>query len=357
MPTYPTPTATANRAAITPTGVRPMFQKAVKFESRLRLAIAGPSGSGKTFTSLAIATALGGRIALVDTEHGSASKYADLFDFDVLNLDAPFHPDRFVEAIRAAQAAGYQVLILDSLSHAWSGPGGVLEIKEQLAKRREYNDYTAWGPAGELQNRLVQAILASNMHVIATMRSKTSYAMDEVIEDGRKRTKIVKQGMAPIQRDGFEYEFDVFIDMDIDNNAIVTKTRCPALTGKVFPRPGADVAGILSTWLKGQPAPEPPPPDPSGQGHDPAGGGSGNGTSGGSSNGHASGGNGTAPVDPQTQAARRLRAKLEAMGVSFADPSTTVTAALAGVDQPWAKQALSLIKQKDWTGLLQLELA
>ncbi|MFZ2361877.1 MAG: ATP-binding protein [Anaerolineae bacterium] len=352
MPTYPAPTATPNRAAVTPAGVRPMFQRAVKFEARLRLAIAGPSGSGKTYTSLAIATALGGRIALVDTEHGSASKYADLFDFDVLNLDAPFHPDRFVEAIRAAQAAGYQVLILDSLSHAWSGPGGVLEIKEQMAKRREYNDYTAWGPAGELQNRLVQAILRSDLHVIATMRSKTSYAMDEVIEDGRKRTKVVKQGMAPIQRDGFEYEFDVFIDMDIDNNAIVTKTRCPALTGKVFPRPGADVAEILATWLKGQPAPEPPPTDPSGQGHDPGG----NGAGGGGSNGHTSVGNGTAPADPQAEAGRRLRARLETMGIDMSG-STTVTAALANVDQPWAKQAVGLIKQKDWAGLLQLELA
>ncbi len=176
------------------------------------------------------------------------------------------------------------------------------------------------------------------------MRSKTSYAMDEVMEDGRKRTKVVKQRMAPIQRDGFEYEFDVFIDMDLDNNAIVTKTRCPALTGKVFPRPGADVAEILATWLKGQPAPEPPPTDPSGQGHDPAGGsngaGSGNGTGGG-------GGNGADPVDPQMQAGRRLRAKLEAMGVSFADPSATVTAALAGIDQPWARQAVGLGNRDD----------
>lgn len=355
MPTYPASTATANRAAVTPAGVRPMFQRAVKFESRLRLAIAGPSGSGKTYTSLAIATALGGRIALVDTEHGSASKYADLFDFDVLNLDAPFHPDRFVDAIRAAQAAGYQVLILDSLSHAWSGPGGVLEMKEQFAKLRQYNDYTAWGPAGDLQNRLVQAIVRSDLHVIATMRSKTSYAMDEVIEDGKKRTKVTKQGMAPIQRDGFEYEFDVFIDMDIDNNAIVTKTRCPELNGRVFKKPGADVAEILSAWLKGQPAPEPPPTDPSGQGHDPAGGG--NGAGGGGNGTGGGGGNGATPVDPQTQAARRLRARLETMGVSFADPSTTVTAALTGVDQPWARQAVGLIKQKDWAGLLQLELA
>jgi hypothetical protein len=191
------------------------------------------------------------------------------------------------------------------------------------------------------------------------MRSKTSYAMDEVIEDGRKRTKVVKQGMAPIQRDGFEYEFDVFIDMDIDNNAIVTKTRCPALTGKVFPRPGADVAEILATWLKGQPAPEPPPTDRSSQGHDPggngAGGGNGTGGAGGIGTGGA-GGNGTAPVDPQAEAGRRLRARLETMGIDMSG-STTVTAALTGVDQPWAKQAVGLIKQKDWAGLLKLELA
>jgi hypothetical protein len=145
--------------------------------------------------------------------------------------------------------------------------------------------------------------------------------------------------------------------MDIDNNAIVTKTRCPALTGKVFPRPGADVAEILATWLKGQPAPEPPPTDPSGQGHDPGGNGAGgNGTGGGSSNGHASGGNGTAPADAQAEAGRRLRARLETMGIDMSG-STTVTAALAGVDQPWARQAVGLIKQKDWAGLLQLELA
>lgn len=338
LPATPAP----NRAVTK--GVQPMFQKAVKFQAKLRLAIAGPSGSGKTFTSLAIATALGGRIALVDTEHGSASKYADLFDFDVLNLDAPFHPDRFVEAIRAAQAAGYQIVILDSLSHAWSGPGGVLELKEQFARLRQYNDYTAWGPAGELQNKLVQAILGSDMHIIATMRSKTSYAMDEVTEDGRKRTKVVKQGMAPIQRDGFEYEFDVFLDMDVENNAIVSKTRCPALTGRVFKNPGADVAEILSTWLSGPQAPETGKTSP---GHSAAG-----------NNGTSGGGIGAPVSDPRTLAAHRLRTKLEMLGVSFADPSTTISAALIKVDdQPWAKQAIGLIKQEDWNGLLQLELA
>jgi hypothetical protein len=231
-----------------------VFQKAVKFKAKLRLAVIGPAGSGKTYTSLAIATAIAakddGRIALIDTEYGSASKYADQFNFDVLNLDAPFHPDRFVEAIKDAEDAGYDVLVIDSLSHAWSGPGGVLQLKDEFSKLREYNDYTAWRPAGDIQNRLVQAILRSRVHVIATMRSKTEYTLEEYTDgNGRKRSKPVKVGMAPVQRDGFEYEFDVMFDMDIENNAIVTKTRCPALTGKVFARPDAEVAEILYEWL------------------------------------------------------------------------------------------------------------
>ena len=102
-----------------------MFKKAVKHESKLRLAIAGPSGSGKTFTSLAIGTSLG-RVAVVDTESGSASKYADLFDFDVMEIDAPFHPNKYIEAIKGAVQAGYDVVILDTLSHAWFAEGGVL---------------------------------------------------------------------------------------------------------------------------------------------------------------------------------------------------------------------------------------
>ena len=103
-----------------------MFQKAVKQEAKLRLAIAGPAGSGKTYTGLSIAQSLanGGKIAVLDTEHGSASKYADLFDFDVMEMDPPFHPDRFAAAIREAQGAGYKVIVLDSLSHAWNGTGG-----------------------------------------------------------------------------------------------------------------------------------------------------------------------------------------------------------------------------------------
>lgn len=233
-----------------------MFKKAVKQEAKLRLAIAGPSGSGKTYTALAIAQAFGGSVAVVDTEHGSASKYADLFGFDVLEMEAPFHPDRFVTAIREAASAGYTTIVLDSLSHAWNGQGGLLELVEDAQKRmKTSNSFAAWKDVTPIQNRFIEGIVSAPIHVIATMRSKQEYVQEKDERTGK--TQIRKVGMAPVQRDGFEYEFDVFLDMDVNNNAIVSKTRCPALTGKVFTKPGADVANILMDWLHGAPAPAP----------------------------------------------------------------------------------------------------
>lgn len=229
-----------------------LFKKATKTEAKLRLAIAGPSGSGKTYSSLAIAAALGGPIAVLDTEHGSASKYADLFEFDVLELHAPYHPDKYMEAIHEASNAGYRVIILDSMSHAWNGEGGLLELVEQATKRQKTpNSYTAWHDVTPIQNKLIEAIVSANIHIIATMRSKQDYVQEK---DSNGRSTIRKVGMAPIQREGFEYEFDVFFDLDIDNNAVVTKTRCPALTGTVINKPGKQVAAILTEWLKGEPA-------------------------------------------------------------------------------------------------------
>lgn len=228
-----------------------LFNKAVKQESKLRMAITGPSGSGKTYTSLAIAAALanGAPIAVVDTEHGSASKYADLFAFDVADMHPPFHPDKFIKAIQEAADAGYAVIILDSISHAWAGTGGVLDIVDEAAKRsKSGNTYMAWKEGTPVQNKLIDAIVQSGIHVIATMRSKTEYVLADT---GNGKQAPRKVGMAPVQRDQFEYEFDVVLDMDIDNNAIVSKTRCPALTGRVFAKPGADVADILAGWLHG----------------------------------------------------------------------------------------------------------
>lgn len=230
-----------------------MFKRAVKSESKLRLAIAGPSGSGKTYTALRLAEGIarGGEIAVLDTEHGSASKYADEFTFDVMQLDGDYHPDHYVNAIADAARAGYSVIILDSLTHAWNGPGGVLSLVDQAATRsKSGNTYTAWKDITPIHDRLIQAILGAPIHVIATMRSKQEYVIEK---NSQGRDAPRKVGMAPIQRDGMEYEFDIMLDMDLDNNAIVSKSRARSLSGKVFAKPGADVAALILEWLSGEP--------------------------------------------------------------------------------------------------------
>jgi hypothetical protein len=235
------------------------FQKATKKQAKLRLALIGPSGAGKTYTALTLATHLspGGRIAVIDTERGSASKYADLFTFDVEDLDS-CHPQRYVQAITDAQTAGYDVLIIDSLSHAWMGKDGALELVDKAAKRNPSgNSFAAWREVTPLHNALVDAMLAAKLHVIVTVRSKMEYVQEK---DERGKTVIRKVGLQPVQRDGLEYEFDVVGDMDVDNTLVVTKTRCSALTGAVIHKPGKELAARLAAWLEGEPVATPVPP-------------------------------------------------------------------------------------------------
>lgn len=236
------------------------FTKATKKQAKLRLAISGPSGSGKTYTALALAMVLGKKRGLIDTERGSASKYADIFSFEVSDIAPPFNPEKYISEIHAAEQAGMDVLIIDSLTHAWSGAGGVLEVVDQAATRAKGNTYAGWREGTPLQNKLIDTILQSPCHIIATMRAKTEYAL-ETNDRGKVQPK--KIGMAPIQREGVEYEFDVSAFMDVDNNFCVEKTRCPALTGKVFNKPGKDLAQILLNWLSdGAVAPVVGPPSP-----------------------------------------------------------------------------------------------
>lgn len=221
------------------------IKKATKSEAKLRLSLIGVSGGGKTFTSLSIAEHLGKKILVVDTEHGSASKYADLFTFDVIELEE-FAPENFIQAIRLAEKHGYDVIVLDSLSHAWMGKGGLLDIHGDEEKKTR-NSFTAWKTVTPKHQALIDAIVQSKIHVIATMRAKTDYAMDT--ENGK--TKVKSVGLAPVQRDGMEYEFDVVATLDIENNFIVQKSRCPMLSGKVFNKAGLQVAEILNVWLQG----------------------------------------------------------------------------------------------------------
>ena len=233
------------------------FTKAQKFGSKARVAIAGPSGSGKTFTALGLALALGKKVAVLDTEHGSAAKYSDLFAFDTLAMEPPFSVDRFIGAIDAAERAGYDVLVIDSLSHAWAGAGGILEYVNTRGATTPGGSYAAWADGTKAQNRLIERMLSAKLHIIATMRSKMAYSQEK---NEKGKTVISKLGLQPIQRDGVEYEFDVLADMTVpDNTFIVTKTRCTALSDKSFERPkGPEIAAILLPWLDGTPAPKPP---------------------------------------------------------------------------------------------------
>lgn len=237
------------------------FEHATKYQAKLRMALCGGPGSGKTYTALAIAAAMVGdrRIALLDTERRTARKYADVFDFDVMELDS-FSPQNYIEAIHEAEEAGYGALIIDSLSHAWMGKDGILEIKDRVdiasKSKPGANSFTNWREVTPQHNALIDAMLDSDLHLIVTMRTKMDYLMTTG-ENGKP--KVEKVGMQPIQRDGMEYEFDIVADLSQDNDLIIGKTRCSALKGKVFKEAGADVAAVLNDWLEtGIEAPERP---------------------------------------------------------------------------------------------------
>jgi len=220
------------------------FTKATKEQSRLRMVIDGPSGAGKTYTSLAIGCRLDGRVALIDTEEGSAAKYSDEFDFDTLSL--PDHaPATYIAAMKAAEQAGYDVLIIDSASHEWMGRKGILEMHEAATQRMggSKNSFAAWRDVTPEHNKFIGAILGSKCHVIATLRSKTEYQMSE----GGK--KLEKLGAQPIQREGFEYEFDIVGSLTLQHDLMITKTRCAEIDGLIERKPGADLAATLKRWL------------------------------------------------------------------------------------------------------------
>lgn len=224
------------------------FHKATKHQSKARIAIDGPSGSGKTYTALTAATALaaGSRIAVIDTERGSASLYSDTFTFDVLELDS-FSPETYTEAIHAAERGGYAVIVIDSLSHAWDGEGGALDLADNAAKRQKTpNSFTAWKEVTPLHRRMVDALLGSPVHIIATMRSKMEYVQEK---DSTGRTVIRKIGLAPVQRAGIEYEFTLVGDMDLEHNLVITKSRCPALADAVEHKPSMDFFIKFYSWL------------------------------------------------------------------------------------------------------------
>lgn len=219
--------------------------KAELVQGKARIAIVSPAGGDKTYTALVTAHELGQNILVIDTENGTSAKYAkQLGPFDVMTLP-DYSIKTYIDALNFAATKGYDVVIVDSLSHAWAGKGGALEQAEVAKSKHGGNKFAGWGDVTPLQNQLVDTILAYPVHLIATMRMKTEYILTD--EGGRQAVK--KVGLGIVQRDSFEYEFDIIAQMDIDHNLTITKTRCSDLDGFMMLKPDGTLGQRVALWL------------------------------------------------------------------------------------------------------------
>ena len=231
------------------------FRPATRSAAKLRLGIAGPAGSGKTMSALLVAFGITGdwsKIGLIDTENGSGELYVGaavngitIGNYNVLTLQAPYEPAKYIEAIKLAETADLDLVIVDSLTHAWAGEGGLLELHGKLTdSSRSKNSWAAWRQVTPKHNKLIETLLTTNLHVIVTVRSKMGH-----VQDGKD---IVKVGMEPIFRDGIEYELTTFFDMSINHFAVASKDRTNTFAGDNPFMPSPETGKQLRAWLMGQ---------------------------------------------------------------------------------------------------------
>jgi hypothetical protein len=229
----------------------------------LRLFLCGAGGSGKTYSALAIATALAARLGLglvnvIDSEHGSALRYAKSksgrgFDFVHTPMpDGDYSPVTYERALEHVIDTGAKVILVDSISHEWDGANGCLEHVDRIADAaekagRKPDNFRAWRTVTPMHRHFLEALLSLPAHVIVTLRAKMTY---ESRKDERGRLKFEKVGLGPIQRDGIEYESDIFGWMS-DATLTIDKTRCDRIDpGSVWVKPGADVAALFAEWIE-----------------------------------------------------------------------------------------------------------
>lgn len=227
-----------------------MFRKAQRKQVRLKIGLSAPSGAGKTYSALLMAYGMCGdweKIAVIDTENGSAELYSHLGGYSVCPITPPFTPKKYIAAINEAVEAGFEILIIDSLSHAWSGEGGLLEMKDKATKASNSgNSFTAWRDITPEHNRLVDSILQSDIDVIVTTRAKSDY----IITDDNGKKSIKKVGLAPVFRDGLEYELTVFFDLSQEHIATASKDRTGLFDGQNF-TPTVETGKQLAEWRNG----------------------------------------------------------------------------------------------------------
>jgi hypothetical protein len=221
------------------------LRKATRKQAKIRLGLSAVSGGGKTYSAILVAKGLVGdlsKVAIIDTENGSADLYAHMGDFNVLPLTAPFSPERYVDAIRACEKAGMEVIIIDSISQEWEGKGGCLEIVESLGGK-----YQDWAKVTPRHQAFLEAILHSPCHVITTVRRKQDY---EMIKDNNGRVKVEKAGLKEVTREGFEYELTMNLELDTRHMATASKDRTGLFMGKPAFIPDEKTGQIIAQWCE-----------------------------------------------------------------------------------------------------------
>jgi hypothetical protein len=217
------------------------LQQAKRNQVKLRLGLSGASGFGKTYSALLLAHGITNdwsKIAIIDTENNSASLYSHLGEFNVLSLDEPYNPERYIEAIRACETASMEVIIIDSITHEWNGKSGCLQIHEKLGGR-----FQDWAKVSPRHQAFIDAILQSNCHMITTVRRKIDYSLDTT-QNGR--TKVIKHGTKEITREGFEYELTANFELINDKHlAKASKDR----TGLFMDKPEFIINGATGKKL------------------------------------------------------------------------------------------------------------
>ena len=230
-----------------------MFKRVTREKNRLRFALDGPSGSGKTYTAFRFAFGIkkreGGRVAVIDSEHNAASLYAGespdgiVWDWEGVNLQH-FAPSTYRQAIEESARRGFEILVIDSLSHAWVGTGGALDQVDRSSAPG--GKFGAWRDVTPQHNGMIDTILRYPGHVIVTLRSKMEYILEE---NERGKKSVTKVGLKPIQREGTEYEFTIVGDLDLDHRLTISKTRCPLIDGKIVHKPDAEFLSPVLEWL------------------------------------------------------------------------------------------------------------
>ncbi len=204
------------------------------------MALQGVSGSGKTMSALLLAYGIcndWNKILVIDTEHGSADLYSNLGAYNVISIPQPFTPEKYIEALELTKSNDISVVIIDSISHCWDY---LLELHSNMAG----NSFTNWGKITPRQNAFINAILQANVHIIATMRVKQDYVLNQ--KDGKYVPE--KIGLKAVQRDGVDYEFTLVFDIDIKHNAIASKDRTNLFVGRPNFRISADTGKEILAW-------------------------------------------------------------------------------------------------------------